>query len=1084
MTPREARLVVSDAAATRLDAAARWLDARGAAAELLVLAPSWEAGDDLVRAAATRAGARFGVHRLTVGALASRLAAPALARAGLAPASGLALDAIAARAVHRVLVGGGLRYFAPVAARPGFPPAVARTLAELRENDVGIDAVARLHDVGADLAALAAAAATERQEARVADRADVLAAALAAADAAPPPAGLPLVLLDLPLATVAEAALVAALARRASSVLATVPRGDARAIARLEAMLNVAVERLEVRGGRSLDALRAHLFEDTTPAQADLDESVAIASCPGEARECVEIARRLQAEASRGVPWDRMAIFLHATEAYAAHLEEALRRASIPAFFVRGTVRPHPAGRALLALLACAADGLSASRFAEYLSLAQVPDPDAPRDPDAAWAPPAVDDLTPPVDAPAPPPLDGPLPHPEDAPVVAGSARAPWRWERLLVDAAVIGGRERWRRRLDGLEAELRSRRLALEDADEARVALTDRQLADLGHLRAVALPLIDKLAALPTRASWGEWLAHLRALAEAALREPEPVTAMLAELEPMAPVDGIDLDEVQLVLRARLHDLVAPAAGRRYGAVFVAPAEAARGLAFDVVCAPGLAEKLFPRKIVEDPILPDTARRALSGAPLVTQRERVATERLALRLAVGAAGERVALSYPRLDVEQARPRVPSFYALEVLRAAEGTLPGFDDLVTRATGAGTRLGWPAPEGPAEAIDEAEYDLALLAPLLDADAAAVAGTATYLLAANPHLARALRARARRWIRRWTPADGLVDPDAAARAVLERHQLAARAFSPTALQHFAACPYRFFLQAIHRLTPRETAEALESLDPLTRGALVHDVQFEVLTALRDAGLLPLTAARPGAAMPLLDAAVARVAARYAERLAPAIPRVWEDAVAAVGADLREWLRRMADDPTGWVPHRFELSFGIVDRDRTYADPASVATPVAIAGGLSLRGSIDLVERHTRGVLRVTDHKTGKARVREGFVVGGGETLQPVLYALACERLLGEPVRAGRLYYCTADGGYVERAVELDAASRAAADRVVETIGRALETGFLPAAPRAGACEWCDYRTVCGPYEEARVKRKPPGRLAELDALRGMP
>jgi CRISPR/Cas system-associated exonuclease Cas4 (RecB family) len=189
-------------------------------------------------------------------------------------------------------------------------------------------------------------------------------------------------------------------------------------------------------------------------------------------------------------------------------------------------------------------------------------------------------------------------------------------------------------------------------------------------------------------------------------------------------------------------------------------------------------------------------------------------------------------------------------------------------------------------------------------------------------------------------------------------------------------------------------------------------------------------------------------------------------------------------MADDPTGWVPHRFELSFGIVDRDRTYADPASVATPVAIAGGLSLRGSIDLVERQTRGVLRVTDHKTGKARVPEGFVVGGGETLQPVLYALACERLLGEPVSAGRLYYCTADGGYAERSVEIDDASRAAAARVVETVGRALEAGFLPAAPRAGGCQWCDYRTVCGPYEEARVKRKPPGRLADLDALRGMP
>ena len=49
------------------------------------------------------------------------------------------------------------------------------------------------------------------------------------------------------------------------------------------------------------------------------------------------------------------------------------RRADVPAWFDRGTRRPHPAGRAFLALLACAAEQLSAARFAEYLSLGQVP---------------------------------------------------------------------------------------------------------------------------------------------------------------------------------------------------------------------------------------------------------------------------------------------------------------------------------------------------------------------------------------------------------------------------------------------------------------------------------------------------------------------------------------------------------------------------------------------------------------------------------------------------------------------------------------------------------------------------------------
>ena len=48
------------------------------------------------------------------------------------------------------------------------------------------------------------------------------------------------------------------------------------------------------------------------------------------------------------------------------------------------------------------------------------------------------------------------------------------------------------------------------------------------------------------------------------------------------------------------------------------------------------------------------------------------------------------------------------------------------------------------------------------------------------------------------------------------------------------------------------------------------------------------------------------------------------------------------------------------------------------------------------------------------------------------------------------------------------------IVEDFGhgarRAVEAGFLPPAPRAGACQWCDFREACGPGEELRISRKP--------------
>lgn len=1129
-TPRpEAQIVTSAAAAARHAAALEWLRGHPRDAEVLLVGPTLEACDDLARALTTSAGAVFGLTRLTLGRLAGLLAAPALAAADRVPATALTRDAVAARAVQRVAEAGALGYFAPVATRPGFARAVAQTVETLRLDRVPPSAVGALASVGPALAALEQGLDDELRAAAVADRATVLGVATEAVGAvAGPPVGVPLLLLDVPIDNDAEAGFLRALAAHAPSVLATVPVGDARSLAYLEAAFEAHATPLQEEVPGSLGTLQAHLFEEARPAPAPLDDSVSLHSWPGEARECVEIARRIRDEAARGVPFDRMAVFVHAATDYRGHLEEALRRAAIPAFFARGTTRPDPSGRALLALLACRDEGLSARRFGEYLSLAQVPAPEEQReragDLGTLWVPPEDELLPPRVESIAAEGASDEAVLTDDPAALAvldGTVRAPWRWEQHVVDAAVIGGKERWARRLAGLEHELERKRDKLATEDEARAARLERDIADLHHLQVFALPVIEQLAALPDRAVWGDWLQHLRALAAATLRNPEHVLATCAELEPMASVGPVDLAEVQLVLGSRLRELTVPPPRRRYGAVLVAPADRARGLTFDVVFVPGLAERLFPRKIVEDPILLDAARERLNGtgqggegAPevaaeaalardakprrrssdatervlpvtLATQATRVAAERLALRLAVGAARTAVVLSYPRLDIEQARPRVPSFYTLEVLSAAEGHLPGFDEIAARARGEhDVRVGWPAPALATQAIDDAEYDLALLRPLLDVDPSKTVGAAHYLLGANPHLARALRARARRWFPKWNLADGLVDPDDLAQAALARHQLGARSYSPTALQHFAACPYRFFLQAIVRLKPREEPAAIESIDPLTRGALFHDVQFRILTTLREQHGLPVRPETLDRALDVVDDALGEVEARYRDELAPAIPRVWDDGIDGVRADLREWLRREAESASPWTPHRFELSFGLPLGERGYADPASRPEPVPVIGELSLRGSIDLVERQDDGRVRATDHKTGKVRAKTGIVVGGGEILQPVLYALACEQLLPDTVEAGRLYYCASAGGFEERVVPLDAESRAAAADVAAIVGSAVGEGFLPAAPVARACRYCDYRSVCGPYEEVRVKRKPAERLAELRRLRAMP
>jgi len=213
------------------------------------------------------------------------------------------------------------------------------------------------------------------------------------------------------------------------------------------------------------------------------------------------------------------------------------------------------------------------------------------------------------------------------------------------------------------------------------------------------------------------------------------------------------------------------------------------------------------------------------------------------------------------------------------------------------------------------------------------------------------------------------------------------------------------------------------------------------------------LPLTAESLPAALGVLDAAVTQVAGEYRERMVPAIDRVWNEEMAGIARDLRGWLRHVAADDA-WEPRYFELSFGLPhDPDR---DLRSVPDPVLVDGRFPLRGAIDAIDVHRQtGVLRVTDHKTGKDRTKETLVI-----------------------------FCTSAGGFKQRPVLLDPAAKRLAIEALDTIDRAVEHGTLAPAPAEGACRWCEFRPVCGPGVEHRLERKLQTHLADLVWLRSRP
>jgi ATP-dependent helicase/nuclease subunit B len=1042
---------------------------QSASSEVLLLAPSKGAADDLARRCCP-AGA-LGLHRMTLNQLAAALATPRMVAEGKAPASRLAMEAMSARVAHALRKEGGIPYFAPVASMPGFSKALTATFTELRLDEFESARLRETGQPGKDLAALLALYEEKMDQAALADMATLLRLATAAAlDGKHRFANLPIILFDPPLDSVCARDLVQALVSRSPHVLAVTLAGDKQ-------IYEAVAETIEPTSAPSqLDRVRTSLFLPQAAASDETDESLDYFSAPGEGGECVEIARRIRRLSDADIPFDRIAVLLRDPERYQPFLEEALRRAGVAAYFSRGVVRPDPAGRAFLALLACAREGCSATRFAEYLSLGQVPSPDAAIDDDGSF--PLDDELLASFVGEQEPREQQPAADNADdnSPVIGGTLQSPIGWEDMLVDAAVIGGVERWERRLKGLEAELQ---LQLSEADESSAANTRLigQIERLGNLQRFAIPVIRRLHALPENAIWGEWLQALSGLARAALRRPEPVLSILSELQSMEEVGPVVLDEVIEVLSARLRFLRREPSPRRYGSVYVASIDEARGRSFDVVFLPGLAEGLFPRKMMEDPLLLDVYRRP----PLMVQDDRVVRERMLLRRAVAVAARRLIFSYPRMDVAQSRPRVPSLYALEILRAAMGRLPELRDFEKRAAeGAQARLDWPAPRDHKDAIDDAEYDLVSLDRALKGGQR---GSVRYLVEVNEALARSLRGRAWRWKSKWTYADGLVDPDDATRAALAKHGLTERSYSASSLQQFALCPYRFLLHAVHQLRPREAPVALEQMDPLTRGGLFHAMQRDLFMELKAMNLLPVNRERLGRVRDIADHTLDLVAADYAEKLAPAIPRVWNSEVEEIRTDLHGWLGQVAASDDSWLPIHFELGFGMARDARR--DPASTAAEAVLSNGVRLRGSIDLVEKHaTRGTLRVIDHKTGKAPEREPVYVGGGAALQPLLYALSAEAILGVPVEASELSYCTQRGNYQRIETLVTPGARQFIGRVLDIVGNFIGEGFLPAAPQTNACSLCDYKPVCGPHEELRSGKKKVDRLEALVELRNMP
>ena len=162
-----------------------------------------------------------------------------------------------------------------------------------------------------------------------------------------------------------------------------------------------------------------------------------------------------------------------------------------------------------------------------------------------------------------------------------------------------------------------------------------------------------------------------------------------------------------------------------------------------------------------------------------------------------------------------------------------------------------------------------------------------------------------------------------------------------------------------------------------------------------------------------------------------------------------------------------------------DRFYRDVVSFDLPEA---GNYATGIAFLPQDHKVAVIAA--EAVENILTAEGLTVLGWRDVPIDESMLGSASLMTMPTFRQVFVAGTSASGATLRGVELDRRARESAQQVADAIGAALTEPFLPAAPKKGACRFCDYRVVCGPYEELRSARKWAPPLAPLTAIRELP
>lgn len=1005
--------------------------------EKILIVPSFVTGREIGEALARESGSWINVRFITVPALAAEILERQGQGAAAKPMTASAELALTDRLFRELLAQGRLDYFGRAGASPGLARALHRAIRDLRLDgrssaDLRPDRFL-VGRKGRELALILDLYERALEEDRLLDLPALLARAAAAAGK---PLGSSWVLLpvDQRLRRL-EADLVK---NAGAGRLVPVP-GDAV----------IGLERprqcrpAQTPGDLSLAGRLSWLFAPRQAPPEKEEPGIEIFRALGLANECREILRRIYAGK---IPFDRVEVLAPSGSPHATVFYLLAARTGLPVTFADGIAVSFTApGRLFFGLAEWLMNDFSSDDLCRLLETGDLVLPGG----DSGGS-------------------DG-------APVAARTAC------RHLRNAMIGWGRDRYIERLaalrDGKQADLDAFAAAGscevgEDADAERTGFA-AAIAEIGELSAAIGRILGKIPEPDAAGTYDlrrlcqaftELLRdHARAESDLDARALKAILDRLEEFIAESRFPALPLKEALDLIRSSGASLRVgaspPVAGRLHVAGLATGGFSGRPVTF----VAGLDEAAFPGRGLQDPVLLDEERTAISDS-LPTSADGLRSNLFGLAAVLASLQGRVVLSYPSYDVIEGRESFPSSIVLQAFRLLRGgpelDYAALDKALPEAAGF-------LPGGPGRAFDEAEW-------WLDRLTAEPRPDGPRSVAANfPDLAAGLEAIGARAALKLTAYDGIVDI-AAVRAQVDPVAGSAAVMSATRLELLAKCPFGYFLRHILKVQPPEEVafDRTRWLDPLQRGSLVHEILCEFMTEVAAKG--------EEVAVSRHDGFMTRLAGQHIARTRLTIPPPSEGIFESERRDILEtlaiFLAAEEKRETKGRPLAFEKP--IVDE------------PIALGGGRSfrLRGFIDRVDLIGRDTYRIIDYKTGNPAPYEGLVhFGRGRTLQPALYAVALEQILARERPGGKPY--VAESGYLfpSRRGEGDEIMVRGFDRnrlrsLLDDLLSLLAKGYFIAGPEA-KCGYCDYRNMCvsgGPRSSAAKRETNPEIFAAYDKL----